>query len=138
MPLYKYVCQTCGRDQELFRSVAERHATVVCPTCRSLCQKALVAPLVRTFEPYFDEGLGSDVYSESDRRQLMRERGVIEAGDKVGGARNFDPKAPELVKKVPPKGVRPKIRAPKDFPVETVDAGGKVVSRALFSELPTL
>jgi hypothetical protein len=93
-------------------------------------------PVVKTFEPYFDEGLGSDVYSESDRRQLMRMRGVIEAGDKVGGARNFEPKAPHLVDKLPPRGVRPTVRAPRDFPVETVDSSGQTVSRGLFSELP--
>ena len=137
MPLYTYRCPRCAEELELLRPVSQRRAQVLCPSCRSFMQKTVILPVVRTFEPYFDEGLGSDVYSESDRRALMKERGVIEAGDPVHGGRNFDPKAPDLVKKQPLQGIRPKVSRSGDFPVETVDGAGKTVSRGMFSELPS-
>jgi hypothetical protein len=42
------------------------------------------------FEPYHDESLNCDIYGKRHREQVMVAEGVTEAGDRVGGARNFD------------------------------------------------
>ena len=122
---------------DLMRSVSHRHDPMVCGNCGGVGKKVMTAPTVRTFEPYYDEGLHSDVYSERDRRSIMKQRGVHEIGDTVRGARNFDPKAPNLVGKQPPRGVRPKVTKNRDFPVETVDSSGRTVDKKMWSELPT-
>jgi putative FmdB family regulatory protein len=135
MPTYTYYC-LCGAEWELSRPIAERNQPTWCDRCGDRGKKLIDLPTVRTFEPYYDEGLHSDVYSAEDRRRIMKLRGVEEIGDPVGGARNFDAKAPGLVDKQPPRGVRPTIRRASDPVVETVDSGGKTLSRARWSELP--
>ena len=90
----------------------------------------------RTFEPYFDEGRGSDVYSEGDRRNIMREMNVIEAGDPVHGGRNFDSKLPNLVEKAPIQGKRHrKARELDTTEVHTVDSAGNTVDGGRWCDL---
>jgi len=138
MPLYSYKCPSCDRVEVLMRRMSERWEPTICPQCGSTCSRNVSGelPVVRVFEPYYDECLHSDVYSESDRRSIMRLRGVTEAGDPVHGGRLFDPKAPMKVDKQPPKGIRPKISPPRDFPVEVIDRAGNTVNREMFSNLP--
>jgi putative FmdB family regulatory protein len=136
MPLYSYQCGTCGKVHDLRRRVEDRRMNVSCVVCGSYCKRVVERCNIVTFEPYYDEGLGSDVYSAADRRAIMKLRGVHEAGDAEHGARNFDPKAPMLVDKQPLKGVRPRITGRKDFPVATVDGVGAVKEEKMFSTLP--
>jgi hypothetical protein len=91
-----------------------------------------------TFEPHFDEGLGTDVHSERDRLDQMKMLGLEESNDKVGGARNFDSKAPDHIKKLPLKGIRKKPAPEYDNQVvEVLDDKGKTIDRTTFGELPS-
>jgi len=94
-------------------------------------------PRVDIFEPYYDEGLGCDVHSEGERRRVMSELGLIESGDRVHGGRNFDANAPHTMTKRPLQGVKRKgvEGDPNEQVVETVDAEGKVVSKAKWGDL---
>ena len=136
MPIYSFQCPACGETLDDSRSVDDRRRSVPCK-CGGIHQRIPEMFHVDTFEPYYDEGLGADVGSRMERRVLMKQLGVIEAGDRVGGARNWEESAPHTAKKVPPRGVRASAKPPQDPVVETVDEQGKVVERARFSELPS-
>jgi hypothetical protein len=52
------------------------------------------------FESYYDESLDMDIHGLRHKKQIMKALGVVEAGDKVKGARNWDEKAPNSVKPI--------------------------------------
>jgi putative FmdB family regulatory protein len=135
MPLYSYECPTCDHVEEALRTVAERHADLMCPKCSAGMVKQFASPHLDILEPYFDEGLGCDVHSASHRRKVMKQQGVIEAGDRVGGAINFDRHAPHHVGKFPQRGIEYAQPVHRDQPVEIVDSAGKTVEKTMFSEL---
>lgn len=93
MPRYDYKCTGCNSVKEEHRSVDEDHrAPGVCDQCGKVTE--FIFPLggfaLWTFEPYYDEALDMDVHSRGEKKQILKSLGLQEAGDKVGGARNFD------------------------------------------------
>ena len=131
MPIYSFVCKDCGIEDDVYRKVADRANPVDC-LCGSKMSRTLERFTIDTFEPYYDEGLGSDVYSARDKKAIMTELGVVEAGDQVHGSRIFDEKSPNLIKKQPPKGKRKKMpKAFDDAVIEVSDADGHTVSKEL-------
>ena len=136
MPLYSYLCPMCAHTVEELRSVAHRHDLLTCERCGSGMSKEMARPYLDIIEPYFDEGLGVNIYSARHRREVMQKQGVIEAGDRVGGARNFDKHAPHHVGKFTlQKGCDFAEPIHREQPVETVDKSGAVVERATFDQL---
>ena len=89
MALYEYRCLTCKRVSEHFVPMEARHHPQPC-VCGGLAEKIFSRQRVKVTQPYFDEGLGCDVHGERERQQILRSEGLIEAGDPVGGSRNFD------------------------------------------------
>jgi|TARA_R100001530_G_scaffold88287_4_gene61504 hypothetical protein len=86
-------------------------------------------PLVNidVFTPYYDEALDCDITGREDKKHKMKILGVEEAGDKVGGARNFDAHAPHHVKPLPPRGKQLEARGPaQEWDIATMDESGKV------------
>ncbi len=133
MPTYTYECQNCGFRIDDFRPMKLRNElNFFC--CKKLMKRIPELFVASTFVPYFDEGLGCDVYSLSDKKRILKEEGLIEAGDRVGGAINFDSKAPHILGKEPLKGKRKKKVVAKDFPIEIVDARGKTIDRTTFQK----
>jgi len=100
--------------------------------------------VARTFTPHYDEGAGRDFYSEREKREWLRENGLIEAGDAVNGARNFDASAPHHVGRSAPRGVRPQTSKAEiedrqnEMEIQTVTRDGKVVDRKKWGELEGL
>ena len=136
MPIYSFECRDCGRKGDVHRKVADRGNPVECP-CGKEMNRVPERFTADTFEPYYDEGLGSDVYSARDRKAIMNQLGVVEAADQVGGARIFDEKNPNLIKKQPPIGKRKKMpKAFDDAVIEVSDAEGRTVSREISGEIP--
>ena len=131
MPIYSFVCKDCGIEDDVHRKVDDRAKPVEC-RCGAKMSRMLERFTVDTFEPYYDEGLGSDVYSARDKKAIMNNLGVVEAGDQVHGARIFDEKSPNLIKNQPPQGKRKKMpKAFDDAVIEVSDADGHTVSREL-------
>ena len=136
MPIYSFECRDCGRKGDVHRKVADRGNPVKSP-CGKEMNRVPERFTADTFEPYYDEGLGSDVYSARDRKAIMNQLGVVEAGDQVGGSRIFDEKNPNLIKKQPPIGKRKKMpKAFDDAVIEVSDAEGRTVSREISGEIP--
>ena len=120
----------------MVRTVDERNNTVAC-RCGTLMQRVPEWFDARVFTPHFDEALGEDLHSFADKRRSMQELGVVETGDRVGGARNFDKHSDDYITKRPLQGIRRK-QADKNYDpvVEVLDDKDKVVERKRFSDLP--
>jgi len=129
MPVYSFECGHCGNKEDIYKRVEERGEPVTCP-CSYGMNRIPELFTANTFEPYYDEGLGSDVYSTRDRKAIMSDLDLIEAGDPVHGARILDDKNPNLMKKQPPKGKRKNMpKAFDDAVIEVSDAKGDTISR---------
>jgi hypothetical protein len=125
---YDYKCVECDRVTVHESKFEAREDDRACECgAKAEYQFPLGAILgFRPFESYYDEALDCDIHGVMHKKRVMRQAGVIEAGDKVGGARNFDSKAPNPMKPLPPRGVEytPKIRKPQDFDMEVQDKDG--------------
>jgi len=134
MPTYTFQCQICYSAKDVVREVPRRNDPVVCE-CTEIMQRMPEMFRANVFVPYYDEALGEDLYSFADKRRSMAEIGVREAGDRVGGARNFDKIAPEHVSKSRPRGIRRKDMN-HDPIVEIRDENNQVSETKRMSELP--
>jgi len=97
-----------------------------------------------SFEPYYDPALGMDLHTRRQKQVELRSRGLIEAGDPVRGARNFDPHAPHHMKPESIQGIgyeeidrqrRAAEQAEANFKVG-VAAPGEKVEYVRLSDLP--
>jgi len=99
MPLYNYKCSMCSTTEVFMVRIADRDSLQECPYCD---QKVMVRQFegtrnIKVFKPYHNTALGVDVETKSEQDYIYRDMGVIEAGDKVRGARNFDEKANNIL-----------------------------------------
>ena len=90
MPNYDYYCDGCGMSKEAIRKYEDRLREEPCPCGGSMHYMFPVKMTLWTFEPYHDESLGMDIRSRREKTQILKAIGFQEAGDKRGGARNFD------------------------------------------------
>ena len=106
MPLYDYRCRGCHAVKEEFLP-ADDGRTLSCECCGSMERQFPFAAVLgyQPFEAYYDEALDCDITGREHRKFVMRAKNVIEKGDRVHGARNFDKHAPHHVKPLPPRGV---------------------------------
>lgn len=108
MALFDFTCIQCGATEEVICRSQERDDPRKCEQCGGPLQREfpITAALgFQPFESYYDPGLGCDITSKREKQRVMRALGVTEAGDTVKGSRNFDAKAPDHLKPLPPKGV---------------------------------
>ena len=137
MPTYDFTCH-CGTTEIRHVVYEERNKPRLCIECGHEMKREFPCPTVDIFESYYDEGLGCDVTGKEDRKHKMKILNVHEAGDKVGGARNFDEHAPHHVKPLPPRGAALDARGPvQDFDV-AVENNGEVTSVVNTADLETV
>lgn len=107
MPAYDFTCTRCRKTDELICRSEERDTPRSCSCGGALRREFPITALrsYREFTPYYDECLGADITSAREKKRVMQALGVTEAGDTVGGARNFDKHAPEHIKPRPVQGV---------------------------------
>jgi putative FmdB family regulatory protein len=81
MPVYSYQCPKCHEIVEEFRRVDERN-TVKCDCGMQMEIVVLTAPNhPKEMLPHYDAGLGKWVRDRDDRKKIMKEKGLKEAGD---------------------------------------------------------
>lgn len=78
--IYECKCETCGRTEDIYRSVEERNNT---PECCGKPMKRIITGyhVIGDLEPYLDENMTHEpqwVKSKQHRKQLMKEHGVTE------------------------------------------------------------
>ena len=98
------ICRTCGNQNavriHIFYDSESATRTETCDSCGALGN--LYAPDVYFDRPYLDPNLvtpkdhnspdGIWVESKRHKAQLLKEQGLRECGDRVHGARSYDPK----------------------------------------------
>jgi len=143
MPRYTWKCEACHTEDDHIVTYEQRDdwracSKCGCPTIRQFPFEAVRG--IRTFEPHYDEGLGCDVNDASEKRAIMADMGVHEAGDKKGGARNFDEKAPFKVGKQPLRGAKyiPRSARVHDDMMVGIEKGGKVSEVVPMSQLKSV
>jgi putative FmdB family regulatory protein len=82
MPMYDYRCAYCGDSWE---QLARIEQTVYCDRCpETRAERLISAPAViqdnLDARSYYDDGLGARITSRSQRKALMRAKGVEEVG----------------------------------------------------------
>ena len=100
MPLYDYTCDTCNTTSEIVVSLEDKKETLKCQ-CGGTGTLEFPVSAIKGFQPfesYYDESLNVDIHGRRHKEQVMKALNVIEAGDKVRGARNYDDNAPESIK----------------------------------------
>lgn len=107
MPLYDYQCSKCHAVREEFLPADDGRA-LSCECGGSMKRQFPFAAAFgyQPFEAYYDEALDCDITGSEHRKFVMRAKNVIEKGDRVHGAINFDKHAPHHVKPLPPRGVK--------------------------------
>ena len=132
MPRYDYVCSSvgCNSRQTLEKSYEERQHSAVCAECGSEAKYEFpmgAALGVQILDSYYDEALGCDIKGYRHKRQVMKAQGVIEAGDSVRGARNFDKHAKHHIKPSPPRGVdyAPRIKTDANMNMQVENKKGE-------------
>tara|TARA_R110000751_G_scaffold76357_8_gene153943 strand:+ start:799 stop:1275 length:477 start_codon:yes stop_codon:yes gene_type:complete len=105
---YDYKCNTCGYSFEEHRRVDDRLDVAKCGNCDGVAE--FTFPLTgfhlwADIPDYHDEGLGVDITGgRKEKKAILKSMGLVEAGDKQGGARNYDPKANNITANVPVQG----------------------------------
>jgi len=82
MPLYDYSCPNCAKQSDIWAQMHEEEKP--CPTCGATMMRLISGSnIITDLEPYFDENLDKvPIYVESKqhRKQLMKERGLVDLG----------------------------------------------------------
>ena len=137
MPTYTFACVKCSSKVDLLRSVKDRNLSWDCSACGSKMERRPEPFTPDTFTPHFDEGLGSDVYSKADKKRVMAQLDLVEAGDRVGGSRNFDKHCKNPVARSDLQGRRHnKYPEVEEKVLEVVDEKGRSLDKVKMGDLP--
>lgn len=114
MPCYDYKCEMCGSLQEFIVPSDDRNKLQQCQFCdqKSMVRQFPVEAIkgLQVWEPHYNEAFDCDVNSRKEWQNILKDKNAIEAGDKVRGGRDFDPKANNLM----PQPVRGRQYVPED------------------------
>ena len=87
MPVYPYKCPDCSRQFDVAKRVNHIDEVEFCPSCQSECHAKDRLICRSTFhgagveDPVYDHSLGMVVKSSAHRRQIAKEKGLIEIGN---------------------------------------------------------
>ena len=149
MARYTFNCRKCEyADPDVVLPWKERDSTVVlCPSCKWPMEREFPGAdwhgRADTFTPFYDEMLDQNFYSKDEWQAALKERGLIEAGDKEHGARLYDESLPagSRIERQPPKAGKdtPVERGEPDvdIPLEIVDNEGNVEEVIRLGDLDT-
>lgn len=85
MPIYATRCQSCGRDDSIYRIVAERDVNIPeCLVCGGEVHRIVTAPYVAAdMTPYQSMITGELITSRSQHRAHLRDHSCIEIGNET-------------------------------------------------------
>lgn len=113
--LYDFTCDQCGTTRERLVEYEHRQLSSPCDCGGKLKYRFPFQAALgyMPFDAYYDPALGVDINGRRQKQQELKARGLVEAGDASGGARNFDEKAPYHLKPLPPKGITRQVPVQK-------------------------
>jgi len=84
MPIYATCCQSCGKEDSIYRAVAERDRDIPSCECGGTVQRVVSAPYVAAdMTPYKSMITGEMITSRSQHRTHLKEHGCIEIGNET-------------------------------------------------------
>ena len=79
MPLYSYRCPSCDSTADHYNSIANRHEGPAC--CGApMRQSITAATVIGEMKPYYCVATSQMVTSREQRRKVIKEHGLVEAG----------------------------------------------------------
>ena len=82
MPIYGVKCNTCGKEDDIFRSLANYNDLPEC--CGIKMERVLSAPMViADIQPYISQKTGEVIKSRSHHRDHLKSHGLIEVGNET-------------------------------------------------------
>lgn len=80
MPIYAVHCNQCGKDEDIYRTVANYNDLPDC--CGHRMERRICAPQVlNDIDPYISQIDGSLITSRSQHREHLKAHGCIEVGN---------------------------------------------------------
>lgn len=85
MPIYATRCQSCDRDDSIYRTVAERDVNIPeCLVCGGEMRRVVTAPYVAAdMQPYRSMITGELITSRSRHNEHLRDHNCIEIGNEM-------------------------------------------------------
>lgn len=87
MPTYAYSCLECGKGQEAFRTIAERHDAPKCLRCYGKTELRIVPTMVAVFNAYMpvagekEGGERRPIRTKAEHEAFLRRNGYEEVGN---------------------------------------------------------
>lgn len=80
MPLYQIKCDICGKEDEVYRSVANYNDLPEC--CGHIMGRTLTIPtVIADIQPYRSMATGEMITSRSQHRKHLSANGLVEVGN---------------------------------------------------------
>lgn len=80
MPIYAVHCNQCGKDDDIYRTVAKYDDLPEC--CGQRMERIICAPqVIADIDPYISQIDGSLITSRSKHRDHLKEHGCVEVGN---------------------------------------------------------
>ena len=80
MPIYAVHCNQCGKDEDIYRTIANYNDLPEC--CGKRMERIICAPqVIKDIDPYISQIDGSLITSRSQHREHLRANGCIEVGN---------------------------------------------------------
>ena len=80
MPIYAVHCNQCGKDDDIYRTVAKYDDLPEC--CGQRMERIICAPqVIADIDPYISQIDGSLITSRSQHRDHLRAHGCVEVGN---------------------------------------------------------
>lgn len=84
MPIYAIRCQSCGADDSIYRTVAERDRDIPVCSCGGEMHRVVTAPYVAAdMPPYQSMITGEMITSRSQHRAHLKAHNCIEIGNET-------------------------------------------------------
>ncbi len=105
--LYDYFCAKCDKDFEIEESMSEHKGPGECPTCKNISNERIFSKNIQFIgtavqHAEYNPGLGQIVKSSQHRKDICKEKGLIEVGSekKESMHKHFDDQRAEKKKKM--------------------------------------
>lgn len=82
--IYVYECGICNHTAEIAKHHSEIDSVEFCPSCNVEMHRVIQASNFKCYDHMYGEwnpGLGEHVHSEKHKKQIMKEKGLVEIGN---------------------------------------------------------
>lgn len=80
MPIYTVHCNQCGKDEDIYRTIANYNDLPEC--CGKRMERIIGAPkVIKDIDPYVSQIDGSLITSRSQHRDHLKAHGCVEVGN---------------------------------------------------------